>query len=397
MIDADLASCVGYVMPGSQCFAVDDGTWQSAVLEFVLFRRAGFPFSVDNIVQFLQHYEMLKEPFMLRRNWELDLVAHIRSHRPAFEPPTESVARYVESLVARDLLQRTGNRWRSDATMASRAKQVAVEAAESRRRHDTLLAKLTDLGHAVPMRLDEILRWSEQPIPGMDETPSALAAGGGDAWAQLERQLDAVAAMVRPGGLPLFAAELRGLPLEDVRLARETEERERHKETLRQQAEAARLAAERRRRESTDFVEQISVAAQNLLGEDRGRAWVEAAVCAVTSTAFDDARFALSLPLRNSIQADLDRERSRVERLRDEEWQRLEAKAEADAMGARCRAKLEMQAMASFETPDRAALWLKNTQLVQGWRPMEHCRDERTLTECLRLLDSTVVKSRRRR
>jgi hypothetical protein len=64
---------------------------------------------------------------------------------------------------------------------------------------------------------------------------------------------------------------------------------------------------------------------------------------------------------------------------------------------ARCRGKLEAETLTRFPgQADRAHLWLRTTQRTLGKSPWAHCTDERTLGECVRLLDVALPKGRRR-
>jgi hypothetical protein len=397
MSDSGLAGYVGLAVPGGQCFAVDAATWQSALLDLALVRLQGGAFTADAMLRNLQHNEMLKAPFMIRRNWEPELVAHIRECLPDFRSPTEAVVDYADMLTERGILRRSGGSWRSDGVLASQTRQRIAAGAASRQRLATLREKLDEIAKAAPSRAATLMSWLDLPMAGTDGTPSVVARRGGEDWLRLERQMEAIAAMVRPGGRPLPAAGLLGLPLEDERLAREAEERARREESRRLHEEWRAREEERRRRESSEFVDALTVAAEDMLGADEGRAWVEAAIRAVGAADFEVARFSVGSAARSGIRDALERERMRIEQLRRAQWLRQQAEDEAAATQARCRAKLEAEALLRFATQDRAHLWLRSTQRSLGGQPMTHCRDERSFNECMRLLEVALPRGGRHR
>lgn len=382
---------------GSVCFAVDAVTWQAAFLDHAVLKAAGQTFSADFALRYLQQFKMLKQPFLLRRNWPPELVAHVRERVPDFRPPLDFIDDYAAHLVARGVLTKTRTGWRADQRRVWRAQNGVRAHSAAQGRIAQLQQKLAPIAEA----LDDVVTlkvaaWLTQVLPDFKDCPANLARTGGPQWQDLVRRLDELTAMLRPGGPALPQGKLLGLPLEEHRLARQEEERVREENVRRAHEERMRRAAEQRRKESAAAVEGLIAEAEELLGRDVGRVWVEAAVSGAASAPFEEGRFALDWQARQNLKLSLHQEASRVAAAQEAERRRKEAEARADALAARCRKKLETEAWARFADENKTRLWLRGTQRSLGGSPWAHCRDEKTLEECLRLLDGVRLGIRRR-
>lgn len=188
-----------------------------------------------------------------------------------------------------------------------------------------------------------------------------------------------------------------GLPLEAMRQRRRDEARARQEASRLEREEFARQAAERRRKESGDFVAALTTRAVALMGQDGGTAWVCHAVSAATGLPLDEGRFAPGWQARNRISEAMAGERDRIMATPEAERRRLDKEAETAALVAGCRSRLEAEVMARFPgQPDWARMWLRGKHPALGRSPWEQCVDERSLERCRPLLDAARPKGRRR-
>ncbi|MDJ0388283.1 DUF2384 domain-containing protein [Roseomonas sp. E05] len=395
-IDAGFGGFVGRSVPGAGCFSVAAETWQAAFLDHVAISAAGHLVTGDAALRTLQKRQMLKAPFQIRRNWEPELVAHIQERVPGFRPPHEVIGDYADWLAERGLLMRVRQGWVAAQTVGWEARQRMEAASEARRRQGELQDKLGTLLRAAGLPWTDTASWLDRAVPEFGVAPRVLAEEGGEGFERLMRRLDELERMAQPHASP-YEGGLLGLPLEAVLLRRRDEARARQEAARLEREEFARQAAERRRKESGDFVATLVLDAVALMGEDAGTAWVREAVGAATGLPFDEGRFALDWQARNRISEAMAGERGRIMAAREAERRRLDREAEAAAVVAGCRSRLEADVMARFPgQPDWAHMWLRGKHPALGRSPWEQCVDERSLERCRSLLDAARPKGRRR-
>lgn len=385
----------GIDVPGDPCFTVDRATWQAAVLDLALLRARWQAFSAEAIVSHLARLEMVK-PAFLRRTWDPGLLALAAERIPGLRPPQEVVRDYAGIMVQHGILRRSGRLWRGDPAWSEMATSADEKAREARARLDKLRKCLSTLLDPGPGQEEAIRQWAARPDGG--RTPAAIAREGGEAWDRLSKRLDELVAMTRPGGHVLPPDEHLGLPLQVHARAREAE--------VKAQAEAAarwreerRLAGEaQRRKTASEFVEALVVRAEQLMGRVEGRKWAEAAFFRAAGVSLDDARQGIDEPAMDDIRALWSDEARRLGAIRRAAELKSEKLTLSSREADRCRDLLAEAATRRYAkiagstgitAEDRASLWLRSKQPKLGRSPREHCVDQRTLDECLDLLDPT--------
>ncbi|MBL6082201.1 hypothetical protein JMJ56_29935 [Belnapia sp. T18] len=394
--EAGFGEFAGVPMPGDRCFAFDAATWQAAFLFYAAVAVAGRTFTAENALNYLQREGMLKGPFKLRRNWEPELVVHLRERIGGFRSPIEVMAAYATWLAERGLVERIQKGWRADYERGWEAR-ARIDAAEAARKRETdvrakviLVLKVAQL----PTRPAE--PWMDRVLPGFGGSPRALARAGGNCFENVLRRLRDLERMAWAGGDPV-SGDLLGLPLEGLRRTRQAEAHARQETRRRIRGEFEAQVRERRRRESLDFVDALLAEAALSMGEVDGLAWVEHAVRGAAGTTFDEGRLGLDRMTQERIKGALDDERRRIESIRHATTAFRRDEAVMTAETVRCRQELEIQALRRFPgNADMARLWLSTTQPALGQSPWTHSVDERRRDECLRLLDAVLPKGRRR-
>nr|WP_160299871.1 hypothetical protein [Belnapia sp. F-4-1] len=394
--DAGFGEFTGVPMPGDRCFAFDAATWQAAFVFYAVVAAAGHTFTAENALSYLQRQGMLKEPFKLRRNWEPELEAHLRERVGGFRSPIEVIADYATWLAERGVVERTQTGWRADHERGWEAK-ARIDVAEAARKRETdLRAKVIFLLKVaqLPTRLAE--PWMDRVLPGFGESPRALAQAGSDCFENVLRRLRELERMAWAGGAPV-SGDLLGLPLEELRRTRQAEANARQETQRRIREDFQAQTRERRRKESSDFVDALLAEAALFMGEVDGLAWVEHAVRGGGGTTFDEGRLGLDRVMQERIKGALDDERRRIELIRHVETSRHGEEAAMTVETLRCRQELETRALRHFSgNADKSRLWLRTTQPALGRSPWTHAVDERRRDECLRLLDAALPKGKRR-
>jgi hypothetical protein len=394
--DAGFGEFAGVPVPGDRCFAFDAATWQAAFLFYAAVAAAGRTFTAESALSYLQRQGMLKEPFKLRRNWEPELVAHLRERVGGFRSPIEVMAAYATWLAERGVLEPTQKGWRADHERGweARARIGAAEAA--RKRETDLRAKVILLFKVAQLPTRLAVPWMDQVLPGFGESPRALAQAGGDCFENVLRRLRELERMAWAGGDPV-SGDLLGLPLEELRRTRQAEANARQETQRRLREDFEVQTRERRRRESSDFVDALLAEAALFMGKVDGLAWVEHAVRGAGGTTFDEGRLGLDRVKQDRIKGALDDERRRIELIRHAGTACRSDEAVITAETVRCRQELETRALRRFSgDADMAGLWLRTTQPALGRSPWTHAVDERRRDECLRLLDVALPKGKRR-
>lgn len=396
VVNAGLDDLVGVPVRVDQCFAFDAVTWQAAFLFYAAVAVAGQTFTTENALGYMQRVGMFKEPFKLRKNWDPELVAHLRERIEGFRSPIEALADYAGWLVESGVLERTQKGWHADAERGreARAKMDAAEAVK--RRQTELQAKLTFLLKVAECPTKSAEPWMDRVLPGFGESPRAVARVGGDRFEDVMRCLRELEKMAWAGGDPV-SGDLLGLPLEELRRTRQAEAHVRQETRRRIREEFETQAMERRRKKSAEFVDALLVEATGLLDEEAGQAWVENAVRDAADTTLDEGRFGLDWATQERIKNALDDERQRVELIRHAATARRGDEAISNAETLRCHQELETRALRHFSGgTEMARLWLHTTQPTLGRSPWAHSVDEQRRDECLCLLNATLPKGRRR-
>lgn len=394
--DAGLGDVVGIPVTGTECFAVGLATWQAAFMTFAAIEIAGQTFAADALLRYLQRIGMLKVPFQIRRNWELELVSYLRGRIDGFRSPIEAITDYADWLVGQDVLLKTKTGWYADADKGLQARRQMVTANEARSREAKLRGRLEPLLALIPSGTEIADQWLERAIPEFGASPKDTARSGGRDFDGILARLAALNKMANPGSEPIEDS-LLGLPLEQLRQLRRDESRRREETHRLENEEWQRQREERRRRESSAFVDSLTEKAMAAFGPTVGAAWVDDAIQAVTGSSIDAGRVLLGPETFRTLNVTFEQQRHRSERQKEMEQARRDQETRAVAMTARCRETLERRALSHFKDPERAALWLRSTQPSLGRSPTAHCIDDRSLHECVRLLDISRAGSTRRR
>ena len=395
MIDAGLGDVLTLPIGGSRCFAVDDQSWQAAVLADFVFRARGYRWTIDGLLAALGSAGMLKSRISDAAHWDPAVIDRCRAETEGFRLPAEVIADYCKELVDREILQRELGGWRVIEEVADRA-ATTLKAAIDRKTRLQEVRRLVGivLARAKERRAVSPDYWMQAPLSEFGASPAGVALNGGAPYEALVSRLKKLADMAVQGGPDLPPEQHLGLPLAAEATARLAERQARELARGISDAALAESAAAQRRDETAKFLAAAWDRAVDELGEEQGGAEIARALAEV------------GVPIEgNAPPAEIDwKTRQRIEGvLSQARWQRQEAaeiegrrKAEENARLAaiaRCRGQLEEAAITYFrrdvgrsDPGQLAQMWLKSTQPTLGASPWAYATDSDRLARCLNLL-----------
>jgi hypothetical protein len=389
-VDAGYGSRVGMTVKGDRCFQVTSEIWQSAFIKYAVLDLAGNRVAADGTLKRLQEFRMLKEPFMVRRDWNAEIVSCVRESIPDFGSPCEAIEEYAAVLIEHGALVRlAGGTWSAPAEAGPIARSRIAMAEGRRARAREIDEKLEPIRRALgPDATSTLMAWMSATLPGSRRSPAELIASGGRDWMDFLGHLEPLKQMLSPGGWALPEESFLGLPLASHADARRREAEERL-------AEAEARLTERRPKEAASFLDELERNATKHLGQEAGTAWVLQAVGLLTQAEREDGRLAPHARFREQVEADFWTKYSALMAVRQRQEREREAMRLANATAASCRAQLDERARRHFADPDKAAAWLRGRQHRWAMSPWEFCTDRAKLEECRKLLETPLVHRRR--
>lgn len=365
----DRSHLIGIPIDGARGFGVPAMLWQAAVLARVIFSAADeWATIIDPRWARNAILDCIAPAF--RTEPSADLQAAIWRAEPGFLFPSTAVARYLDGLADRRILERESyDTFRLADDEHSYLRNRAVRLAAQHDRNDSARRRLRAILERIPVEdrgAFSLNHWLSRPIDGFGVRLADLIESGDRHWDAFEAGLRKIERMFRDGTPALGTL---GLPLE-AEIAR-AGERERA-----QQAEAERLKREAEERAASGRVDSLSRRAIEAFGTERGREWL-ATIAPSSKLSFLELARSSYDGFHQAHQALGAAERELIER------QRRESEAEA------CRAALRSKAIQAFG-PERAEVFLLSTHPRIGMSPWMRCTDSLGLHDCLALIQGRV-------
>jgi hypothetical protein len=254
----ELKALIGLKATGDRAFAVEPRAWQAELVEALIISPPTYwgpvrGVSVTQLAKDLRQRGQVAALLQTSPTREMDRL--IRQRRADFATPESLIRGYLTHLAKQGLLLSEKDVWRAAPQAQQQVKARRIELAARRDRLEDLEETLDDLldRAGVDASAFDAARWRRDEHPVLGASPFAIAHAGGEAWRDLERQLQALRAAFHqngddPGdlGLPVLPA------IHAARQARaEAAAARRREDEARRAAEAdAREAAARRTAES---------------------------------------------------------------------------------------------------------------------------------------------------
>jgi hypothetical protein len=354
-------------LSGVQGFTVSDHAWQSALLVWLAQSIGDHSYfiqsiTVDEAVEALSPYVCVGFQTALPD----DVMTQIRKLRPGWTFPHEAIENFLLSLHINRLLEFEENE--SSFTIASnwrsRIQKVQRDQEAQNGRVAQLKSSLAEFLGGLPS--DETadfdaLVWLDTRLADFGETPSNLANSGSAGWTNFSRKLSALAAMRRGGDTDVFPL---GLPVEAA-IGRAVDTR----------LEMQRLETERR---TASFKHQ----ADEMLGSGASD-WLSSFIAVLGMTPLAAAK--AGEPAFSAA----------CSQLHEEELNRRIAKRSKEVARG-FKEKLETTVKASALSTDETVMFLKNFHPKLNAAPLDFCRDQSSLEQCVKLLKASIKQGGRR-